>query len=239
MNASQLSLVFAALAASPAAFAECGLHKRVLDEPIVGVQTQLYPWREQARGYLGRYPNQPLLVNPDLPEDKNRDGIGEFPGWGSFHSQADYDITLREAKDSAIDAMAFFADRPRRFFTAAADSKVGGIGVLPILTFWKEGVTNDFREIETALANPRALRVGGKMLLPSYWMALRNTPERLKEKFDAVRAKYGDQFLFIVSVPAISAKWGTYERQGRKLTPADERFIADQARAYARVGDGI
>ena len=43
---------------------------KVLPETLFIVQTQLYPWREQARGYLMRYPNQPLLVEPDLPYDK-------------------------------------------------------------------------------------------------------------------------------------------------------------------------
>ena len=43
---------------------------KILPEALFIVQSQLYPWREQARGYLMRYPNQPLLVEPDLPYDK-------------------------------------------------------------------------------------------------------------------------------------------------------------------------
>ena len=51
-----------------------------LSNPVVVSQWVFYPVREQARGYLGRYPDQPLLVDVDLPEDANRNGLPFAPG---------------------------------------------------------------------------------------------------------------------------------------------------------------
>ena len=227
------------LAALMMAVSALGLQARVLPETIVCTQAQLYPWREQARGYLGRYPNQPLLVDPDLPEDADRDGISEFPGWGSFHSQADYDITMREAKAMGIDGLALFALRPSRFFKAGADCQVEGMLSLPIVCFWEKDVAMCFREIEVALNNPRAYTYKGKFLLPSYWTAKYNTPEELKAKYDAIRAKYGDRFLFIAAVPTLSGQVGSYDRDGRVFTAAMTNHVETACRAYARVADGI
>ena len=70
---------------SALAFASIVGEAKILPETLFIVQTQLYPWREQARGYLMRYPNQPLLVEPDLPYDKGEEGIDHWiAGWGSF-----------------------------------------------------------------------------------------------------------------------------------------------------------
>ena len=63
--------------------------------------------------------------------------------------------------------------------------------VLALWTFWK---------MDTYGKKPV-----DKFLLPSYWTAKYNTPEELKAKYDAVRAKYGDRFLFIAAVPTLSS----------------------------------
>lgn len=117
-----------------AALALAGL-LAVASEPVIIVQTQFYPWREQARGYLGRYLNQPLLVDPDLPEDPNREGIDPIKGWGSFPSQADFDLTVRLSREYGFDGVAFFGHRPPRFFTAAKDCSVTDAVIMPIMTW--------------------------------------------------------------------------------------------------------
>ena len=84
---SVMKKIHKAIILSTLAFAAAG-EAKVLPETLFIVQTQLYPWHEQARGYLMRYPNQPLLVEPDLPYDKGEEGIEHWiNGWGSFDLQ--------------------------------------------------------------------------------------------------------------------------------------------------------
>ena len=213
--------------------------KRILDKPLVVTQTQFYPLREQPRGYLGRYVNQPLMVDPDLPEDPNRDGIPDYPGWGNFHSQADYDLTMQAIKDSGLDGAAIFAARHRRFFSSAADCPVQGTVVVPILTLSSPNVTNDFPNIENVLANPRNFMIGGKILCLSYWMSRSNTPELLKTKLAAIREKFGDRFLFVCAIPDLTQPWHEFEGSGRMMPMKLRRMIEDKVRVYARVADGI
>ena len=104
---------------------QSGTHPRVLPQTVVATQiAHAAPWREPSRGWLGRYPNQPLLVDPDLPDDPDRTDIPEYPNWGNFTSQADYDITLREVKAMGIDGIArmIFGFTPKRFFSAVETS---------------------------------------------------------------------------------------------------------------------
>ena len=98
---------------------------KVLPETLFIVQSQLYPWREQARGYLMRYPNQPLLVEPDLPYDEGEEGVDHWiAGWGSFPSQADYDRTASLVKDYGMDGLQIFWGRPAKSFLAAKNCPV-------------------------------------------------------------------------------------------------------------------
>ena len=225
--------------APPTGSAAFRSRKRILEKPLVVTQTQFYPLREQPRGYLGRYANQPLMIDPDLPEDPNREGIGDFPGWGNFHSQADYDLTLQAIKDSGLDGAAIFAARHRRFFSSAADCPVQGSVVVPILLLSSPNVTNDFSDIENVLANPRNFKIGGKILCLSYRMSQSNTPDLLKAKLAAIREKYGDRFLFVCALPKPAQMWHVFEGNGRMMSVQLRRMIEDEARAYARVADGI
>ena len=213
--------------------------KRRLEKPLVVTQTQFYPLREQPRGYLGRYVNQPLMIDPDLPEDTNRFGIGAYPGWGNFHSQADYDLTLQAIKDSGLDGAAIFAERHRRFFSSAEACPVKDAFVVPLVNLWAPDVSNDFPHIENALANPRSFKIDGKILCLSYWMSRRNTPAALKSKLEAIRKKYGDRFLFVCSIPDLTQPWHEFEGGGRLMPAKLRRMIEEKVRAYARVADGI
>ena len=216
-----------------------GTHPRVLPQTIVCSQTQFYPWREPARGYLGRYPNQPLFVDPDLPDDPDRTDIPEYPNWGNFHSQADYDITLREAKAMGIDGVAIFAARRGRFFSAGEVSQVEGPYILPII-FPRGGTPESFvKTLAKFVDNKRLYRHGGKMLVPSYWSSKGATPEQLKAMHDAARAAYGDRFIFLASMPILAKEWVRYELAGRRLSDKGRMELEDVTRAYARVSDGI
>ena len=218
-----------------------GTHPRVLPQTVVATQiAHAAPWREPARGYLGRYPNQPLFVDPDLPDDPDRTDIPEYPNWGNFQSQADYDITLREVKAMGIDGFSrmIFSSTPKRFFTAVEASPVKGVCILPIL--FPVGSTEEIVDgMAMFVDNTRLYRHKGKILLPSYWMSKYKTPEQLKELIDAARARYGDRFIFLASMPILAKEWIRYELAGRKMPEATRKELEDMIRAYARVADGI
>ena len=153
---------------------------KILPETLFIVQTQLYPWHEQARGYLMRYPNQPLLVEPDLPYDKGEEGIDHWiAGWGSFPSQADYNRTAELVKSYGMDGMTMF--NRDRHYSAGAHCPVDHI-VLPTLTT----ATGDkgFELFEAAIANERKCVVNGRILLEAFNTDTRCTPQAFKAGCD-------------------------------------------------------
>ena len=220
---------------------ESGTHPRVLPQTVVASQiAHAAPWREPARGWLGRYPNQPLLVDPDLPDDPDRTDIPEYPNWGNFHSQADYDITLREAKAMGIDGIAklIFGFTPKRFFSAVETSSVKDVCILPIL-FPRGEIGTIVDGMAKFVDNKRLYRHDGKILLPSYWMSKFRTPDEVAELTSAIRAKYGDQFIFLASMPILAKEWIRYETAGRRMSDKGRKELEELVRAYARVSDGI
>lgn len=70
-------------------------------------------------------------------------------------------------------------------------------------------------------------------------MSQSNTPDLLKAKLAAIREKYGDRFLFVCALPKPAQKWHVFEGNGRMMSVQLRRMIEDEARAYARVADGI
>lgn len=213
---------------------------RLLPETMVFIQTQLYPHREQSRGFLGKYVTQPLYVLEELPADPNRDGIPEYPHWGTFSSQADYDMTLSLVRQYGVDGLALFtASRPRRFFTAGKDSSVPDVKVAPIFTFWKPNVTDEFDQVRTVLMNPRAPKIGEKFLTLTYGTGDSNPPERLAAKYAAVRQAFGDKFVFFVGTSRITDNGGAFHQNGGVLPERNVARMKDLARGYLRVADGI
>ena len=206
-----------------------GGEAKVLPETLVFTQTQFYPLHEQARGYLGRYLNQALLMDPDLPEDPNRAGIDPIGGWGTFPGQADYDITARLVRDYGFDGVAFFGMRHPRVGKAGGDCPVDGHHAVPIL-MWRDPI-GKFGKTLNIIANivggKRAYTVGGKMLVLSYWTDKGSTPDEFKAKCDLVRRRFGDRFLFTASLTGLAPRGGGEERL--------EKLV----RAWARVADGI
>jgi len=227
----------AALAAL--AFAGWAGEAKVLPETLFIVQTQLYPWREQARGYLMRYPNQPLLVEPDLPYDKGEEGIDHWiDGWGSFPSQADYDRTVSLVKDYGMDGLQIFWGRPPKSFLAARDCPVRDYVVLPICMGFKELGPKFRAGIENALANDRKCMVGGRMLLGAYWTDKYCTPADFKRVTDQIRAEYGDKFLFMAEVDGVDSFRREFWRDGA-LSEGSVRKMEEHIREWARVADAV
>ena len=224
-----LALVFAAAAGEA----------KVLPETLFIVQTQLYPWHEQARGYLMRYSNQPLLVEPDLPYDKGAEGVDHWiAGWGSFPSQADYDRTVSLVKGYGMDGLQIFWNRPVESFRAAGRCPVKDYVVLPICMGFKELNATCRAGIEKALANERKCVVNGKILLGAYWVDKYCSPMEFGRVCGQIRAEYGDRFLFMSEVNGIDSYRREFWRTG-KLSEKSVREMEDYIREWARVADAI
>ena len=212
--------------------AVCAVEAKTLPETLVLTQAQFYPIREQARGYLGRYLNQPLLVDPDLPVDPDQSGIDPLKGWGSFPSQADYNLTIETVKSYGFDGVGFFVGmRHPRFVSAGSRCPVDDYLSVPIV-MWRDPLDDFDKALDTAgliLKNVQNCRIGGKVLVLSYWTDNgRNgtTPEEFKKKCDLIRAKYGDKFLFAAALTKLR-------------TIRDRKQREKYVREWARVADGI
>ena len=212
---------------------------KILPETLFIVQSQLYPWREQARGYLMRYPNQPLLVEPDLPYDKGEEGGDHWiKGWGGFPSQADYDRTASLVNDYGMDGLQLFWRRPTKSFLAGKNCPVKNHVVLPITTGFKKLDEKIRTGVENALANERKCIINGKMLLGAYWTDKSCTAADFKRVADQIRREYGDKFLFMAELNGLDSYRREFWRKGvlsEKSVLKMENYIRD----WARVADAI
>ena len=212
---------------------------KILPETLFIVQSQLYPWREQARGYLMRYPNQPLLVEPDLPYDKGEEGVDYWiKGWGGFPSQADYDRTASLVNDYGMDGLQLFWRRPPKSFLAGKNCPVKNHVVLPITTGFKKLDEKIRTGVENALANERKCIINGKMLLGAYWTDKSCTASDFKRVADQIRKEYGDKFLFMAELNGLDSYRREFWRKG-SLSEKSVRKMEDYIRDWARVADAI
>ena len=216
------------------AFAVVTGEAKILPETLFIVQTQLYPSREQARGYLMRYPNQPLLVEPDLPYDKGEEGIEHWiAGWGSFPSQADYNRTAELVKSYGMDGMTMFARD--RHYSAGNDCPTPHL-VLP--THGAPPDVKGFGLFEAALKNERKCVVNGRILLEAFNTDAHCTPQAFKAGCDRVREKFGDRFLFMAELSALDGYRREFWKTGT-LSEESVRKMEGYIREWARVVDAI
>lgn len=212
----------------------------VLSDPLVVCQTQFYPTREQPRGYLGRYPDQPLLVDSDIPYDANRKELRKRQFWGDYHSMADIDSMFAEGKSYGLNGFAFFPAPHRIDLWRAQDSSVKDVELAPIINFTGmagQGVDRDIAQLKLALVNRRGPEVNGKKLILSYWCDRSNKPAELKAKLDKAHAELGDGFVFMC---ATSWDAGSFEwRRTGRLSEATVAKLKGRFRDYLRVSDGI
>ena len=210
-----------------------------LAKTIVLGQFEFYPVREQARGYLGRYPDQPLLVDCDLPEDSDRTGLPFAAGWCDYNSMADLDISHAECKSYGLDGFAIFPAPSRKLNWRAKDSAARkGLLTVPIINFWRDGtMAGDIAEIARAVEYGCSAKHDGKTIILSYWTDRRNTPEQLAERLKRARERVGDKFLYVA---ATSWSLGTYDwwKTGRVDETRMEK-MKSHFRDMLRVADGI
>lgn len=211
---------------------------RILPETLVVSQCEFYPLREQPRGYLGRYADQPLFVDPDLPTDPDREGIPAHPTWGSFHSQADWEAAQQLGKDYGLDGFSFFpAEHRARYWKAIEESRVADFLSVPVVTFMLRRLDEDVDAIGRAINSRGGYRFNGKTLLLSYWTDRVNAPDQLDKKLAMAREKFGDRFLFITDITALS-QVDEYLQTGSFSAETTARR-KQKLRDYLRVSDGI
>ena len=219
------------------AVASC-VEATVLPRTVVVSQCEFYPLREQPRGYLGRYVDQPLFLNPDLPVDADRTGISAHPNWGDFHSQADWEGAQRLGAEYGLDGFSFFpANHRLRFWRAIEESTVHGFLSIPVVTFNLRRLDEDIDAIGMAIKSKGGYRYGGKTLILSYWTDRANTPSQLRDKLDIARRRYGDCFLYVTDITSI-CNVDEFLQKGEFSTQTIERNKG-VLREYLRVSDGI
>lgn len=227
-------LFVAAIVAALCAYA------RVLPETLILPQCEFYPLREQDRGYLYRYTDQPLLIDPDLPEDPPHP---EFETrrhrfWGEWFSQADWNRAQEIAKDCGFDGFGFFP-RPHRarYWNAMEVSPVDDFLSVPIAHNYSADGSDLSKWFGYAVKSTKGYRVNGKALILSYRFANSNPPERLKMKLERMRREFGDTFMFVCDISKILNPDEALEK-GR-LSDATVGKYKELVRSYLRVCDGV
>ena len=209
-----------------------------LGNPIVVTQWQYYPVREQARGYLGRYPDQPLVVDSDLPEDIDKTGILKHPFWCEYNSMADIDASYAEGKRYGLDGFAFFPARYRPLLWRAKDSAVKGMLTVPIVNFWRDGNTrDDINSIAKAVEFGCSAKHEGKTIILSYWTDRFNKPEQLAAKLKLAHERVGDKFLYMAATSWSDGLWEC--RSTGKVSEKRMEKMKNHFREMLRVADGI
>jgi hypothetical protein len=209
-----------------------------LGNPIVVTQWEYYPVREQARGYLGRYPDQPLVVDNDLPEDADRTGILAHPVWCEYNSMADIDAMYAEGKSYGLDGFAFFPARYRKLLWRAKDSSVKGMLTVPIVNFWRDRNTrDDIASIAKAVEYGCSAKHDGKTIVLSYWTDRFNKPDQLAAKLKLARERVGDKFLYMAATSWSDGLWEC--RSTGKVSEKRMEKMKNHFREMLRVADGI
>ena len=231
--------MFCLMSAFAALTATLSVSAKILPRTVVVSQFQHYMISEQPRGYFGRYVDQPLCIDPELPADPDRSGIFDHLYWGRFSSQANWEAAQRMADGYGIDGFAFFPGPERlRHWSAGEKSSVPNFLNLPIICL-KKSVEEDIDYFRRAVANKRGYSFGGKQLILSYWTEKSNPPEKLKEKLDAVRKEVGDTFWFVPDLSSIvDGRWD-FNRNGGHYPDGKVRKLQETIRAYLRVADGV
>ena len=216
------------------------IEARVLPETLLLPQCEFYPLREQDRGYLYRYTDQPLLIDPDLPEDPPHPDFEtrRHRFWGEWFSQADWNRAQEIAKDCGFDGFGFFP-RPHRvrYWDAMEVSPVENFLSVPIAHNYSNDGSDLSKWFGHAVKSTKGYRVNGKALILSYRFANKNPPERLKMKMARMRREFGDTFMFVCDISKILNPDEALEN-GR-LSDATVEKYKELIRSYLRVCDGV
>ena len=204
---------------------------RVFDRTVVLTQTQFYPLRERARGYLCRYVDNPLCVDPDVPAKRVE---------GSYLTDEEFERTQREALAYGLDGLAYFPGSERKAYEHGLASAVTNAVNVPIIGFWKQDPADDIAALERAIRDPHGYRFRGKTLILSYWTEKYSTAERLAKLIADLRRRFGDTFLFVPDIQSVASyRYKETFRTKGDLSPDQVEELRGRFRAYAAAADGL
>ena len=201
---------------------------------VVVAETQLYPVREQERGYLGRYADLPLLFDYRT----SRETMYE----GGRYSQADFEAYQRVAQSYGIDGFSYFAFARPSAGLAATRSPVRGFATMPILSFTDrpDRTAHEIANVRQTMANPDSIRIGGKVLLISYWDFGSPDPAKLAGHLERLRAAVGDGFLYLQEIVQVANfRYRAAFRAHGRLEPGQVEEYKAHLRGFLRVADGV
>ena len=210
------------------ALAALSSQARILPKPLIVSQAQFYPLHDTPRGYLGRYVDQPLLI------DNAAAGANPL---NTRMTPAELTVSRRHALAAGLDGFAFFP-KPELYALGAAAGTPEARHV-PIICLWMHEKT-EMESFGKAICNPQGVRIGDKTLVLSYWTDKHNTPEQVKAKLDAVRKRWGDRFVFVPDIQRVANyKLRNAVRENGRLDADMRERLKNTFRDYLRVADGI
>lgn len=165
-------------------------------------QTQNYPLRENERGYLGRYVDQPLAVDPELSTACRA---------GSHVPFADLELSRREAKEYGFDGFCSFLPtswKNHRWFEACAESQVKDFLSVGVLQRFDSARPDEARAFCFAATNALARLPDGRTLVlgywsqgPAYWTKKGTPPGTMRQWMGHYRSLLGTNFVFVTDLP--------------------------------------
>jgi hypothetical protein len=181
----------------------------------------------ELNNYIHKWIDRPLYVDPALAQG---DGFIKIGSYKKMH-----DIV----QSYGLDGFAFFPEtKGRKELFDVCRTPGYEMTILPEFTgpASTAGEMDDKLKIaEAALNNPNSFRLDGKVVFTSY------TPcpiESWSSMQSAIRAKYGDKFIFLPSNSFYPPKFKASGTDG-KLTAKDIASIQDYLRQWLRVADGF
>ncbi|MBR7105089.1 MAG: family 16 glycosylhydrolase [Lentisphaeria bacterium] len=211
--------------------------KRILPEPLVVAQTQLYPSGDRAHSYLGRWVDQPLLIDPALPGDIWRNGAKLGDG--------DYKYMAELLKNYDISGFSFFAGTKISLGNYPMFAKnAPQVKIVPIYTMWNAltgHVSPDntlLKSVNLSLNSPQLYTFKGKKFFGSYDTESFLSAQQFEKNINALRKHVGDRFWFLPDMTRIAYHPAT-RRPGYAMTAEETRALKEKYRSWLRIGDGI
>ena len=166
----RLNVAGAALGAGIAAVGVCtasgAVRERVFPKTVALIQTENYQLSETQTGWIGRYVDQPLCVDPDMDQSSP---------WGSYLPQSEVEQAQRDAKSYGFDGMCAFPNdwRVKGWINACGHSSVKGCAEYLVNHWFDPG--KNFDNIALSITNSVSRLPDGEALCSVTGTALRRT----------------------------------------------------------------
>ncbi len=238
----RLNVAGAALGAGIAAACVCtasgAVRERVFPKTVALIQTENYQLSETQTGWIGRYVDQPLCVDPDMDQSSP---------WGSYLPQSEVEQAQRDAKSYGFDGMCAFPNdwRVKGWINACGHSSVKDCAAYLVNHWFDPG--KNFDNIALSITNSVSRLPDGRSLVfgywnrtPAYWSKTGVEPELMQKWLDGYRAKFGNDFIVVMDVPEAGS--GRFRREYEltgDLCEDSRLYLRRIFRENLRVVDGL